>query len=313
MRGSTSVRLAQGPESQERQEWPEGALRILRAQKARAARIAREREDGRRGRGCRRHHHRILRARPIDPPKNSRPCDNSRLPPPKNVAGRVRRCDPSILAHISDAGQAPKRFPNISAVGGRFYLKRELKPSSYHLFLVFFLNCAATTSTLSNLASEMLVHFVTDEPWKIPAIRAMLRHRVVPQLLGGGDTEISTKGVLMVDADLRKVVRVEQIKLVLRDLSCPSERLFATARPPVSLGCLVAMNAGDGAITERRTRINRPDDGSARCRGSRVGDQPNDFCPSTLLPTTPSTSSVTSSQRRHTGHSEPRPCRRGAR
>ena len=84
--------------------------------------------------------------------------------------------------------------------------------------------------------------------------------------------------------------------------------------PPVSSGCLVvAMNAGDGAITERRTRINRPDDGSARCRGSRVRDQPNDFCPSTPPPTTPSTSSVTSSQRRHTGHSEPRPCRRGAR
>jgi putative transposase len=62
-----------------------------------------------------------------------------------------------------------------------------------------------------------------------------------------------------------------------------------------------------------RTRINRPDDGSARCRGSRVRDQPNDFCPSTPPPTTPSTSSVTSSQRRHTGHSEPRPCRRGAR
>jgi hypothetical protein len=62
-----------------------------------------------------------------------------------------------------------------------------------------------------------------------------------------------------------------------------------------------------------RTRINRPDDGSARCRGSRVGDQPNDFCPSTLPPTTPSTSSVTSSQRKYTGHSEPRPCRRGAR
>src|SRR6476619_2856147 len=85
-----------------------------------------------------------------------------------------------------------------------------------------------------------------------------------------------------------------------------TDDLDPTARPPVSLGCLVAMNAGDGAITERRTRINRPDDGSARCRGSRVGDQPNDFCPSTLLPTTPSTSSVTSSQRRHTGHSEPR-------
>jgi len=32
----------------------------------------------------------------------------------------------------------------------------------------------------------MLVHFVTDEPTKIPAIRAMLepRYHVVPQLLG---------------------------------------------------------------------------------------------------------------------------------
>ena len=78
----------------------------------------------------------------------------------------------------------------------------------------------------------MLVHFVTDEPWKIPAIRAMLepRYHVVSQLLGDGDTEISPKGVLMVDADLRKVVRVEQIKLVLKDLSCLSERLFVVEK-----------------------------------------------------------------------------------
>jgi hypothetical protein len=70
-------------------------------------------------------------------------------------------------------------------------------------------------------------------------------------------------------------------------------RIFdPTARPHVSWGCLVAMNAGDSAITERRTRINRPDDGSARCRGSRVRDQPDDFCPSTPPP---STSSATSS------------------
>ena len=74
----------------------------------------------------------------------------------------------------------------------------------------------------------MLVHFVTDEPRKIPAIRAILepRYHVAPQLLGGDDTEISSNGVVMVDADLRKVLRVEQIKLVLRDLSCLSERLF---------------------------------------------------------------------------------------
>jgi putative nucleotidyltransferase with HDIG domain len=74
----------------------------------------------------------------------------------------------------------------------------------------------------------MLVHFVTDEPTKIPAIRAMLepRYHVVPQLLGGGDTHISSNGVLMVDADLRETVRVEQIKLILRELSSISEKLF---------------------------------------------------------------------------------------
>src|ERR1700683_2450391 len=74
----------------------------------------------------------------------------------------------------------------------------------------------------------MLVHFVTDEPTKIPAIRAMLepRYHVVPQLLGAGDTQIISNGVLMVDADLRKEVRVEQIKLVLQKLSRISEKLF---------------------------------------------------------------------------------------
>jgi putative nucleotidyltransferase with HDIG domain len=74
----------------------------------------------------------------------------------------------------------------------------------------------------------MLVHFVTDEPTKIPAIRAMLepQYRVVPRLLGGGDTHIGPSGVLMVDADLRKMVCVEQIRIVLRELSCISEKLF---------------------------------------------------------------------------------------
>jgi len=50
----------------------------------------------------------------------------------------------------------------------------------------------------------MLVHFVTDEPAKIPAIRAMLEpeHRVAPQLLGAGDTQVSPNSVLIVDADL---------------------------------------------------------------------------------------------------------------
>jgi putative nucleotidyltransferase with HDIG domain len=74
----------------------------------------------------------------------------------------------------------------------------------------------------------MRVHFVTDEPTKIPAIRGMLepRYLVVPHLLGSGDTQISSSGVVMVDADLREMVRVEQIRLVLRQQNCPAEKLF---------------------------------------------------------------------------------------
>ncbi|HLX14552.1 MAG TPA: HD domain-containing phosphohydrolase [Bradyrhizobium sp.] len=74
----------------------------------------------------------------------------------------------------------------------------------------------------------MLVHFVTDEPTKIPAIRAMLepRHHIVPRLLGSSETQSSANGVLMVDADLREADRVEQIKLVLRELRSVNEKLF---------------------------------------------------------------------------------------
>jgi putative nucleotidyltransferase with HDIG domain len=74
----------------------------------------------------------------------------------------------------------------------------------------------------------MLVHFVTDEPAKIPAIRAMLepRHHVASQLLGGGDTQVCPNSVLIVDADLRQTVRIEQIRLVLRKQKGISEKLF---------------------------------------------------------------------------------------
>ena len=74
----------------------------------------------------------------------------------------------------------------------------------------------------------MLVHFVTDDPTKIPAIRAMLepRYHIAPWLLGSDDTQTDSSGVLMVDADLRKIHRVEQIQLVLQELSCIREKLF---------------------------------------------------------------------------------------
>ena len=78
----------------------------------------------------------------------------------------------------------------------------------------------------------MLIHFITDEASKIPAIRAMLepRHHLVSQLLGGGETQIGSNAVLMVDADLRKAVSVEQIKLVLQELSGIPEKLFVVQR-----------------------------------------------------------------------------------
>ena len=74
----------------------------------------------------------------------------------------------------------------------------------------------------------MLVYFVTDEPTKLPAVRAMLepQHAVLPWVLGGDGTGIRSHGVLMVDIDLRQGARVDQLKFVLKDLSEIPEKLF---------------------------------------------------------------------------------------
>jgi putative nucleotidyltransferase with HDIG domain len=73
----------------------------------------------------------------------------------------------------------------------------------------------------------MLVCYLTDEPSKIPAIRAMLEphHHVIPRVLGD-KTAFDPNSVLMVDADLRVMARVEQIKETLGDLQEVSEKLF---------------------------------------------------------------------------------------
>jgi hypothetical protein len=67
--------------------------------------------------------------------------------------------------------------------------------------LLFVVEVESGGSPFFSIGCEMLVHFVTDEPTKIPAIRAMLerRYHVVPQLLGGGDTQIGSNGVLRAD------------------------------------------------------------------------------------------------------------------
>ena len=74
----------------------------------------------------------------------------------------------------------------------------------------------------------MLVYFVTDEPSKLPAIRAMLEphHAVVPWLLDGDGTGLRAHGVLMVDVDLRQVPRADQLRPILNELAGIPERLF---------------------------------------------------------------------------------------
>ncbi|MBX9648369.1 MAG: HD domain-containing protein [Xanthobacteraceae bacterium] len=74
----------------------------------------------------------------------------------------------------------------------------------------------------------MLVYFITDEPTKLPAVRAMLepQYNVVPRLLGNDSAQASARGVLMVDVDLRQMVRVEQVRLTLQQMSSSSEKLF---------------------------------------------------------------------------------------
>ena len=74
----------------------------------------------------------------------------------------------------------------------------------------------------------MLVHFVTDEPNKIPAIRAMLepQHAVDSYVLGTAGRQAPSNGVLVVDADLRKTFHVVQLKTILRGLRGISEKLF---------------------------------------------------------------------------------------
>src|ERR1700726_2510692 len=81
---------------------------------------------------------------------------------------------------------------------------------------------------------------------------------------------------------------------------------------PVILGSQNATSAVNGATTEPRIRINRPDDENARCRVSRVRVQPKNFSqPPQPLPTL-STSNAISPLQKRTEPSGPRRCRRGA-
>jgi putative nucleotidyltransferase with HDIG domain len=77
----------------------------------------------------------------------------------------------------------------------------------------------------------MLVCYLTDEPGKIPAIRAALepRYQVIARVLGQ-EPVFAPSGVLIVDADLRQAARVEEIKHVLHELHTINEKLFVVHR-----------------------------------------------------------------------------------
>src|ERR1700732_296353 len=76
---------------------------------------------------------------------------------------------------------------------------------------------------------------------------------------------------------------------------------------PVNLGSQNATSAVNGATTEPRIRINRPDDENARCRVSRVRVQPKNFSQPTQPLTTLSTSNAISPLQKRTepsGHGD---------
>jgi len=101
----------------------------------------------------------------------------------------------------------------------------------------------------------MLVHFITDEPAKIPAIRQVLepRYQVVPRILGVDGKHPDSSGVLMIDADLRKAVRVEQVRHLVQEHGNVAEKLFVVKN---SIRSLVAQAYALGATSV----VSRPRD-----------------------------------------------------
>src|SRR5580704_8038138 len=80
---------------------------------------------------------------------------------------------------------------------------------------------------------------------------------------------------------------------------------------PVILESQNATSAADGATTERRIRISRPDDENTRCKVSRAPDRHKDFSQCMQQSTTPSTSNFISPRQERTEPSGPRQCRHG--
>jgi putative nucleotidyltransferase with HDIG domain len=120
----------------------------------------------------------------------------------------------------------------------------------------------------------MLVCYLTDEPGKIPAIRAALepRYPVVPRVLGQ-EPIFAPSGVLMVDADLREGERVEQIKQVMRDLDAISEKLFVVHRHMHHLVAQAYALGATGVIHSAKQAASKLNQVDAAMRAAETGSE----------------------------------------
>ena len=122
---------------------------------------------------------------------------------------------------------------------------------------------------------------------------------------------------VLVQSRRNKTAALKLMRKLLRKYAFVPDRLVTDdsdhiAPPPMISASRGAMTAVDGATTEPRIRISRPDDGNTRCKGSRAPDRRKDFSRRMRQSTTPSTSNATSPQQERTEPSGPRRCRRGA-
>ena len=123
----------------------------------------------------------------------------------------------------------------------------------------------------------MLVYFITDEPTKLPAIRAMLgpQHDVVPWLLGGGDAYVASRGVLMVDVDLRQMMRVDQLKPILQQLDSTPEKLFVVHNLARSMVAQAYALGATSVVSRPKEAIVKITEIAAAAKASAQGDPEN--------------------------------------
>ena len=127
----------------------------------------------------------------------------------------------------------------------------------------------------------MHVHFITDEPTKLPAIRAMLepRYEVTARLLGDNDDQIGSQGVLVVDVDLRQAARIEQLRPILQRPGGNRQKFFVVHN---RAGQMVAQARALGAtavISSAKEAIFK----LAQIEQAQIVEQCDDAAPSALL------------------------------